>query len=274
LYHHDLVKVMPYLTYHHADGVRRPRPLHLSWNGFTAPREHPFWLTHSAPNGWRCHCYISAADGEDYARAQASGKNHPPAGWDKVDPKTGEQVGIDKGFGYAPGASVNTPLRSFVQDKLITYPPAITRALTKEVNRYVNASQSAAVFASEVLADKSRTEPLWLGFVENFEAVNIATSRDVKGYMVLLPSDAVLHADNSHGFDGGTHRAPVTQDYGKIWLVLNEADSLRAGNVSATGMSTVVALKKIGGEVFRCVFEVRHGKANRALVLQSLVIKK
>lgn len=270
----ELVQMMPYLTYHHADGVRRPRPIHQSWHGFTAPRDHPFWQTHAAPNGWRCHCYLAAADEADYAAAKAAGKHEPPVGWQTINPKTGEPVGIDKGFGYAPGANRNTPLRSFAQDKLISYPPAITRALSKDVNRYINASQTAAIFAQEVLADKSRNEPLWLGFVENFEAVSIVANRDVKGYMVLLPPDAVLHTEGSHGFDGGTQRAPSLQDYEKISLVLNEADSVRAGHLSETGLPRVVAVKEVDGEVFRCVFEVRYGKVNRALVLKSLVIKK
>lgn len=270
----DLIKVMPYLTYHHADGVRRPRPLHLSWNGFTAPRDHPFWATHATPNGWRCHCYISGADESDYTTAKAAGKHEPPAGWQTINPKTGEPVGIDKGFGYAPGANRNTPLRSFVQDKLISYPPAITRALSKDVNRYINASQTASTFAREVLSDKSRTDLLWLGFVEDFEAVGVAANRDVKGYMVLLPADAVLHAESSHRFDGGTQRAPSPQDYEKISQVLNEADSIVAGYLSETGMPRIVAVKELDGEVFRCVFEVRYGKGNRALVLKSLVIKK
>lgn len=270
----DLIKSRPYLTYHHADGVRRPRPLHLSWNGFTAPRDHEFWLTHACPNGWRCHCFISAVSEEDYNAAKSAGRHEPPDGWNNIDPKTGEQVGIDKGFGYAPGANVNTQMRSFVQDKLITYPPAITKALSQDVNRYINASQAAKTFAHEVLADKSRTDMLWLGFVANFEEVGAAANHDVKGYMVLLPSDAVLHAENSHGFDGGTQRAPTPQDYEKITLLLNEADSLKAGKVSSKGMSTVVAVKQIGEEVFRCVFEVRYGKSNRALALRSLVIKQ
>jgi hypothetical protein len=32
----ELVKMMPYLQYVHGD-ARHPRPVHLSWNGFTAP---------------------------------------------------------------------------------------------------------------------------------------------------------------------------------------------------------------------------------------------
>jgi hypothetical protein len=222
-----------------------------------------------------CHCRITAVDAGEFARAQAAGKGVPPEGWDRLDPKTGAPVGIDKGFDYAPGASVMTPLREMVQNKLIKYPPAITRALSRDVNRYVNAGQDASTFASEVLADKSRNEPLWLGFVENFEVVTAAVNRDVKGYTVLLPPDAILHAEDSHRFDGGTQRPPNPKDYEKILQALNEADSIRAGNLSDTNLPTVVAVKKLlNGEVFRCVFEVRHGKANRALTLKSLVIKK
>jgi len=47
-----------------------------------------------------------------------------------------------------------------------------------------------------------------------------------------------------------------------------------AGELSATGLATVVALKKFGGEVYRCVFDVRPGKKNRSRSLLSLVIKR
>lgn len=129
----DLLKLRPYFTYVHADGVRHPRPLHLSWNGTTLPHDDVFWQTHSAPNGWLCHCRITAASGNDFAQATAQGKGVKPANWNKIDAKTGEPVGIDKGFGYAPGANVNKTLHSFVQQKLITYSPAIAKALSSEL---------------------------------------------------------------------------------------------------------------------------------------------
>lgn len=43
----------------------------------------------------------------------------PPQGWEAIDPKTGEPVGIDKGFDYAPGASVKRPLQAFIDAKLL-----------------------------------------------------------------------------------------------------------------------------------------------------------
>jgi hypothetical protein len=110
--------------------------------------------------------------------------------------------------------------------------------------------------------------------VENYEEVSVAAGRDVKGYMVLLPPETVRHVENSHGTDGGSQRAPKPQDYNNILQVLTEADSLRAGDLSAKQMATVVAAKKIGEEMFRCVYEVRPGKRNMALSLLSLVIKR
>lgn len=266
----EFLKLRPYWRYVHADGVMYPRPLHLAWGEMrlTLRYDDPFWWTHFPPNGWGCHCYVvaEAAPGDGAA-------TEPPTGWDAIDPKTGTQVGIDKGFDYAPGANTDTALRQMVQDKLITYPPAITKALSRDVNRFINTEEPARDYATRVLADRTLTPPLWLGFVENFEAVGAIVNQDVRGYLVLLPDDAPRHAETSHWFDGGGQRAPLPADYDVVWQVLAEADNLRAGNVSARGLDTVVALKQIASELFRCVFEVRPGNRNRALALQSLVIK-
>jgi hypothetical protein len=262
----DLLKLLPYWQYHHNDSVVHPRPLHVSWDGLTLPPDHPFWTTHFPPNGWGCQCWVSAVSKDDFMVAIANGKGPANA-------PTGTE-GIDEGFAYAPGANADTSLREIVQDKLITYPPAITKALTRDVNRYINAEQGAAVFAREVLADASRNDPLWLGFVDNFEEVGAAAGTEVKGYMVVLPPDAVRHAEISHGSDGGAQRAATPEDYNLILQVLTEAGSLRAGEVSARGLSRIVVVTKIGAEIFRCVFEVRTGKRNMALALISLVIKQ
>ena len=141
----DLIKIRPYLVYHHADGVRHPRPLHQSWNGFTAPRDHPFWVTHATPNGWMCHCTITAGSDSDYAAAHASGKTQPPDGWDVIDPKTGEPVGIDKGFGYAPGANTDRPLKDFIDQKLIRLDAPIGAQMWQAMKPVLMKEQAAAV---------------------------------------------------------------------------------------------------------------------------------
>ncbi len=220
-----------------------------------------------------CHCRIisvTAKEGEASARA---GLGEPPAGWDRIDPRTGEQVGIGKGFGYAPGAATDMPLRQMVQDKLINYPPAIAKALAADIGRYISTTEAASTFATRVLADTTVNNPLWLGFVEDVEVVSQAAGIDVTGYFVNLPSDAPRHVAASHGHDGNGQRPARPADYEEVLSVLNQADKLRPGATGRNGNATVVASKTIRGEEFRAVFEVLTGKKNKALALLSLVIK-
>lgn len=269
----DFLKLRPYWRYIHSDGVMHPRPWHLAWHGFTARYDHPFWQTHFAPNGWGCQCRITAVSQKDFEASVRAGLNELPKGWDQIDPKTGAQVGIDKGFDYTPGAARDTSLRQMVQDKMVKYPDAITTALSRDLTRYVNAAAAPATYVSEVLQDAKRSDPLWLGFVDDFERVSAVAGADVKGYLVLLPADAPRHVQNSHGHDGQGQRPADPADYERLTEVLNEADRLQPGEPSYQGNARVVAVKSFGLELFRAVFEVLPGKKNRALALVSLVIK-
>jgi hypothetical protein len=115
----EVLKLHPYWRYIHADGIVHPRPQHLAWHGLTLLASDPFWTTHFAPNGWMCHCRITSVSQAEGERSAKAGLGEPPAGWDAIDPKTGEQIGIDKSFGYAPGANVKKPLQEFIDAKLI-----------------------------------------------------------------------------------------------------------------------------------------------------------
>lgn len=260
----------PYWRYVHNDSVTHPRPHHKRWGDMrlTLRHDHPFWKTHFCPNGWGCKCRVMAvaAPGDGDATT-------PPDGWSDIDPATGAPVGIDEGWDYAPGARADDELRSFVQDKLINYPPAISKALSSDVNRYINAEDLVPDFVRDVLADRQRRDPLWLGFVERPDWVGEAAGTDVRGYTVLLPADAPRHVATSHGFDGGDQRPAGAEDFSQLESVLNDPDALRAGEKSRHGNATVVATKAINGEIFRAVFEVLAGKRNRSLQLTSLVIK-
>lgn len=269
----DLLLLRPYLTYVHADGVRHPRLMHLSWNGTTLPADDVFWVSHATPNGWLCHCRIESASARDYRAAQAQGKAVKPDGWDKIDPKTGEYVGIDKGFGYAPGENATKPLRNFVQEKLIKYPPAIAKALSKELNRKIAASSPADFFASKALSDKSTTEPLWLGFVEKYEDIQQKVDLNLLGYLILLPPDSVRHIEYSHKNDGGNQRPILPKDFTLTAEVVNSYDEVRLGDASRHNAPTLVFTKKVAGESYRLVFQVLKGKRNESLQLISMVIK-
>jgi hypothetical protein len=269
----DVLKLRPYWRYIHSDGVAHPRLHHLAWHGLTLKADHPFWQTHFAPNGWGCRCRIEAVSKREGEASAAAGLDDLPPDWDAMDPKTDAAVGVDKGFDYAPGASANVPLRKMVQDKLITYPPAISSALSRDVTRYINATDPPSSFASDVLSGSKRTDPLWLGFVSDAVNISEVAGTDVTGFTLLLPADAVRHIQRSHGFDGGNQRPAEPGDFGKLAEVVNTADTLRAGGTARHEVPTVVATKRIGSETFRAVFEVLPGKKNRSLSLLSLVIK-
>ena len=266
----ELLKVRPFWRYIHSDGVIHPRPQHKAWgdSGLTLSAGDPFWLTHFPPNGWGCHCRVQAV-----RQPAAGASTQPPTGWNTIDPKTDAPAGLDKGWAYAPGANTDTSLRQMVQDKLIAYPDAITKALTVDVNRYINAKDAAPDFVRQVLADRQRKDPLWLGFIENHQAVTAVAGHDVKGFMVLLPAEAPRHVEREHATDGGTQRPATPEDYSHLWQVLDAPDLLRAGE-TVNGKSRILVDKQFEGDTLHAVFEVRPGKKNRSLALVTLVVKQ
>lgn len=118
-----------YWVYRHS-GSEHPRLQHLAWDGLTLPADHPFWQTHYPPSGWGCKCRVIGADGPKSAERLGGkpGYTKPPAGWDAIDPKTGEPPGIDKGWGYMPGATVADTVRA-LKSKLDKLPPELSIAL-------------------------------------------------------------------------------------------------------------------------------------------------
>ncbi len=145
----DFAAARPCWKYVHAEGQLHPRPLHLAWNGITLPREHAFWQTHFAPNGWGCRCEIHPVKAPAPGAATA-----PPAGWDKINPKTGAPVGIDRGFDYAPGAAAATPLQALVDSKLIKLDAPLGAAMAKVLEPVLalERRQAWAAWVDEVAA--------------------------------------------------------------------------------------------------------------------------
>lgn len=95
----------PFWMYKHG-GSADPRPQHLAWDGLVLPSDHPFWATHSPPNGWGCSCRIVGLRDRDDARRLGGDPNKQlPDGWDEIDERTGAPIGIDRGWDYQPGAT-------------------------------------------------------------------------------------------------------------------------------------------------------------------------
>jgi hypothetical protein len=202
----ELLKIRPYWKYVHADGVAHPRPLHLAWNGLVLPYDDEFWDTHYPPNGWCCHCRVTSADAGDYADAQAAGLGTPPAGWDDIDPKTGAPVGIDKGFDYAPGANVDQPLASFIDNKLINLDAPVGAAMYQAMRPVLQAEQSAAfqAFLDGVLADPVKRgrmalvgaiDPATLDWLSANKGIAPATAEIAVQDSLIVGKKAVRHQD-------------------------------------------------------------------------------
>src|SRR3990167_2538830 len=83
--------------YKHADGVARPRPQHLAWHNLVLPVNHKFWEQHYPPNGWGCKCRVVGVRSAAQARRLGGDPDKQlPKGWNAIDPKTAEPIGIDE----------------------------------------------------------------------------------------------------------------------------------------------------------------------------------
>ena len=138
------IRFHPYWRYLHSDGVLHPRPLHLAWHGLTLRHDHPFWDTHFPPNGWGCQCRITTVTKREGEASAAAGLGEPPRGWQDINPKTGEEIGIDKGFGYAPGANLATPLQDLVDQKLIKMDAPLGAAVAEALRPVMQAERAVA----------------------------------------------------------------------------------------------------------------------------------
>ena len=146
----ELLAGLPYWRYKHADGVMYPRPLHVAWDGLTLPPKHPFWQTHFPPNGWGCHCRVTAVSKRDFQEAVSQGKGPANA------PAADNIEGIDKGFAYAPGASVSDELRALVEGKVAKLPAPIGAALAEDAATVLAPLAKAPVTVEDFIAAGKR----------------------------------------------------------------------------------------------------------------------
>ena len=265
----NLVKVAPYWQYIHSDHVKTPRPQHKAWGDerLTLPHDHPFWDVAYPPNGYGCRCTVTAVVAPSSGAATSL-----PEGWDAPDPKTGAPPGIDKDWDYAPGASTDASLRQMVQDKLITYPPAISKALTRDINRWIEADADAVAFARRALEDRGLKQDLWLGFASAAGISNVAKV-DVSSYFVLIPADTVRHVHDEHSADARGQRAVTADDYRGAASWLHEGVVARSTRPGSNGATRLECTWKDGDEEVRSIWEVRGGKRNRALLLVTFYVK-
>ena len=105
----DVLKYRPYWQYRHADGVKHPRLVHLSWDGKVWLATDPVWRVIYPPNGWLCHCDVVALSARQLARLGKTGPDPSPdlGAYQSTDPRTGQPEtrypDIDRGWEYNVG---------------------------------------------------------------------------------------------------------------------------------------------------------------------------
>jgi len=128
----DLLKSRPFWEYVHNDTVQHPRLIHQSWSGTVLPAGHVWFVTHFCPNGFGCRCRIRAVRAEKY-------KGYPPPDdgtYIYKDRRGIEHVlpmGVDYGWGYAPGASVGKSMQPFIDNKVAALPKPLADAFKADI---------------------------------------------------------------------------------------------------------------------------------------------
>lgn len=105
----EVANLRPYWRYRHSPDSVEARKEHLAWDGVILKHDDPWWASHSPPGGFGCKCYVETL-------AERDMKKQGLAVTDK-DQIPFPNSGIDKGWDYQPGASVNKDLIQFAKDK-------------------------------------------------------------------------------------------------------------------------------------------------------------
>lgn len=281
-------------VYHHSEGEMDPRPLHVSWDGLVLPPDHPFWRTHYPPSAWGCRCYVVGARSEAGARRlDGDPGKQLPADWNKIDPTTGEPMGIDKGWGYMPGDTVAQTVHdmaykiqrwdySLAKAYMQSVPEGTRDALAVSYRELPSTATDTRRYVQRVLspnttADVPPYQTLGLATSEQSSAINgMKKGLDVTGYDFTLDPVGIKHVDLHHG-DIDTEAARGQQavtldDFALLPAAINSEDQKMsyAGVIRGTGLPGIRIVSRINDKSFVTVWELRARR--KMLTLRSFFI--
>jgi hypothetical protein len=279
----------PFLVYRHGAAVE-PRIQHLAWDGLVLPADHPFWKTHCPPNGWGCTCYITGARSKESAR-RVGGKPEKalPEGWQAPDPKTGAPVGIDRGWGYAPGASAAADIGWLAAKPLnwdfnlaVAYMKSVPAANRDLLSTSYRDLPSFKAMMRTYVERVASGPPAATGLPE-LKTLGLA-SEELRGqifrlvgkddapdlYDFIVDQSAIRHVlvrhSNAKVELSRGQRPIIADDFARLGELLNKPDLLKSGDPMVGHPQVVVIEKQFGDERLITVFEVRGGRRRIALV--------
>ncbi|HSW38572.1 MAG TPA: phage minor head protein [Acidobacteriota bacterium] len=247
----EILEVMPYIRYRHGDS-RVPRPQHLAWDGVTLPPDHPWWKTHGPKNGWGCTCYVENATREEFDKAQAAGKGTAPPS--PIDPKTGEPVGIDKGWGYNVGEAAKDEGYRVLLDKFEALPYDIGH---KWMNDYLKSPTFERFFEGKIKGDF----PVAVLSPEDRNALGSKT------HTVWLSSESMLKNRENHP-------DIALKEYGLLPEIIADGEAYRQGNERMIYLkqgdkyyrAALKTTKEKSGNFMLSLFETTSEKAKKQVV--------
>ncbi len=286
----------PFWVYRHGASLE-PREQHLAWDGLILPPDHPFWATHAPPNGWGCSCYVVGARSMTAAKILGGKPDLKlPTNWKATDPRTGAPIGIDKGWAYAPGASVASTVAAMAAKAVdwdyslaVAYMrsvPAETRDQLSDAYRnsatlpsaLTKFSENAALATPDQLLDLPPQKTL--GLISNVDLSAIfallGQSQPADLYDFVLGQSAARHIFDRHGnakieLSRG-QRVVSPSDFGLLPLIVSKPDSIRRAK-GRSGQAPVVEYSKvINGERHVVLFEVLTRR--RRLSLLTMWVEK
>lgn len=281
----------PFWVYRHGASLE-PRLQHLAWDGLILAPDHLFWASHAPPNGWGCSCYVVGA--RSMAAAKILGGKpglELPDDWQAPDPRTGAPTGIDKGWAYAPGASVASTVGAMAE-KVVHWPYEIAKAFMQAVpenhrddlanayrelrstedaiRRYV---ASIPATGGVEAADPMRT----LGLVtsQQIDQLLALTGVDVTGFDFAIDAPAIRHVFNKHGDPASEarrgQRAVTVDDFIRLLQILRDPEVVSL--LPAKGATKQVQLERvIDGQRHVAIFELRTKRHRLSLATMWVML--
>lgn len=213
----QLKTLRPWKQYKHSDAVAHPRPVHQSWDGKVWHVDDPVWKVIHPQNGWGCQCYTQLLNDRDLKKLGKTGPDAPlQLQW--VDVMVGQRSpggprlvrtveGIDPGFAYAPGSSLDTWPKA--GPKAPRTPPALQRTLVESAQDALRKSArlpaaAAAAALGEIFALRRAQDALQAGYAE-FQAQAVAAGAgNGARYMAGMFDDVLLQAMGARGITPAT----------------------------------------------------------------------
>ena len=268
-------------VYKHSETAQNPRPHHLAWNDMALPPEHEFWQTHYPPNGWGCGCYVVGTRSERGIRRLGGDPDKQPTEADLTS------HGIDQGWDYAPGASLNNTVQQMAE-KTRQWDYELAKAYMQEVPEGVRDQLAQSYRALPSVADDTRRYARsvlqelkdtriapyrTMGLLTEADAVAVSQlkSMDVKGFDFALDASSVKHVNKHHGNDKSEskrgQRGVTEDDYALLPQLLNSQDSWEDFGVSDMTNAPLVGKKlRVGGNTHVAVLELRKGRKMLSLM--------